>query len=139
MKKYLVKTEEETAEIAKNVAKNVKKGDIFTLTGDLGSGKTFFTSCFIKYLYKLENRDINITSPTFNIVKSYETKNFLVYHFDLYRIKKEQELYELDLDTAFENISLIEWPEIIYSLLPRNPIEIKFKIKEENYREIEIG
>lgn len=138
MKKYILKSENDTKNLAKQIAKNTKRGDIVTLKGDLGVGKTFFVNCFINYLYKRENREnIVVTSPTFNLVKTYETNNFLIYHFDLYRIKTVEELYELDLDDAFENVSLIEWPEMIFDILPKRAIEINFKLIN-GIREMEI-
>lgn len=129
-------SEDDTIKIAQDIASKIKKGDIITLSGDLGSGKTFFTNAFINYLLLQDKmKPVNIVSPTFNIVKTYETNKFTIYHFDLYRLKHQEELYELDLDTAFQNVSLIEWPEIINNILPeKNIIKIRIEISE-NFRE----
>lgn len=128
-------SEADTIKIAQEIASKIKKGDIITLSGDLGSGKTFFTNAFINYILKQNNMpSINVISPTFNIVKTYEAKNFTIYHFDLYRLKRQDELYELDLDTAFQNLSLIEWPEIINNILiEKNVIKIRIEISK-NFR-----
>ena len=110
----------------------MKKQTILLLNGTLGSGKTFFTNILVNLILESENRpQENVTSPTFNIVKIYNTKNFDIYHFDLYRIKNVEELYELDINDAFENISIIEWSEIIESILPYKPIRLNIKIKNE--------
>lgn len=133
---YLIKSKNEMIEFAENMAKQTKKGNIILLNGDLGSGKTFFSNAFINYFNKLENRETEqITSPTFNIVKTYKTNNFTIYHFDLYRIKDIEEVYELDVEDAFENVSLIEWPDVVRDFLPKsNVIDINIKIVENNCR-----
>lgn len=133
---YLIKSKNEMIEFAENLAKQTKKGNIILLNGDLGSGKTFFSNAFINYFNKIENRDVEqITSPTFNIVKTYKTNNFTIYHFDLYRIKDIEEVYELDVEDAFENVSLIEWPDVVRDFLPKsNVIDINIKIVENNCR-----
>lgn len=120
---YLIRSKDEMVEFAENIAKQTKKGDIILLNGDLGSGKTFFSNAFINYFNKIENRDVEqITSPTFNIVKTYKTNNFTIYHFDLYRIKDIEEVYELDIEDAFENVSLIEWPDVVRNILPQSGV-----------------
>lgn len=137
--KYIVRTELDMICLAEKVAKKITNGSIVTLNGDLGAGKTFFVGAFINYFYKFENKTpINVTSPTFNLLKIYNTNNFTIYHFDLYRIKKQEELYELDFDSAFENISLIEWPGIACNILPKNTIDIDIKLID-GYREVIIN
>lgn len=116
--------------IEKHVLPVLKKQTILLLNGTLGSGKTFFTNILVNLILKSENKpQENVTSPTFNIVKIYNTKNFDIYHFDLYRIKNVEELYELDINDAFENVSIIEWSEIIENILPYEPIRLDIKIK----------
>lgn len=117
--------------IEKHVLPILKKQTILLLNGTLGSGKTFFTNVLVNLILKSENKpQENVTSPTFNIVKIYNTKNFDIYHFDLYRIKNVEELYELDINNAFENVSIIEWSEIIENILPYEPIRLDIKIKD---------
>ena len=129
----IIKNESDTRLfIEKHVLPILKKQTILLLNGTLGSGKTFFTNILVNLILESENRpQENVTSPTFNIVKIYNTKNFDIYHFDLYRIKNVEELYELDINDAFENISIIEWSEIIESILPYKPIRLNIKIKNE--------
>jgi len=141
MTKHIIKTKQDTQKLAKQLALKSKKGDIFALQGTLGVGKTFFVSQFINALLKKQNqKPEQVTSPTFNILKIYETKEFPIYHFDLYRLKKSEELYELGIEQAFENgITLIEWPELAQDLLPTNYIKLKFSFgKNEEERIIEI-
>lgn len=131
MVKYTVKTKEDTKKLAENIAKTCKKGDVILLNGDLGVGKTFFSSCFINYFAEKEKQPYeNVISPTFNLVKIYKTGNFDIYHFDLYRLKNSEELYELDLQSAFENVSLVEWPELMLPFLPDNYLEINITLKD---------
>ena len=135
---YLIRNKDEMVEFAENMAKQTKKGDIILLNGDLGSGKTFFSNAFINYFNKIENRDVEqITSPTFNIVKTYKTNNFTIYHFDLYRIKNIEEVYELDVEDAFENVSLIEWPDVVRDVLPEGcVIDINIEVVDGEYRRV---
>lgn len=124
-KEIIIKSQEEMAELAVKIAKASKKGDIIGLKGTLGVGKTFFASAFINALSKQE---IEVLSPTFNLVYNYEIDKGEIYHFDLYRIKSEEELYNIGIEDALINgISLIEWPNIA-----------KGFFKQERYKEIEI-
>lgn len=137
---YLIKSKDEMIRFAENMAKQIKCGNIILLNGDLGSGKTFFSNAFINYFNKIENRGMEqITSPTFNIVKTYKTNNFMIYHFDLYRIKNIEEVYELDIEDAFENVSLIEWPDIVMDVLPKSGvINVGIKIVDDGYRLVSV-
>lgn len=130
MKEYILDCEDDTVKLAEEIANSVKKQSIILLYGDLGTGKTFFSKAFINFFSKLENRaEENVISPTFNIVKSYDTSNFSIFHFDLYRIKNQNELFELNLEEAFSNISLVEWPEIIENILPYKTFSLYFKLE----------
>lgn len=123
---------EETKIFAKFLAKHLAIGDVITFRGNLGSGKT----SFIKYLINsLESKEIEVTSPSFNLLHIYNVNELELWHFDLYRVKNVIEIYELGIEEAFINgISLIEWPEIIDSILPKNKLEItlSFGEKEES-------
>jgi tRNA threonylcarbamoyl adenosine modification protein YjeE len=131
---YRSNSEEDTVKIAEDIASRTKNGDAIALSGDLGSGKTFFARAFIKYLLPPEDREgITVISPTFNLVRIYDTPAFGIYHLDLYRIKKSEELYELDLETIFRNVSLIEWPTLIYRFRPRSlMINIEIRLWEDH-------
>ncbi|MDR3078509.1 MAG: tRNA (adenosine(37)-N6)-threonylcarbamoyltransferase complex ATPase subunit type 1 TsaE [Rickettsiales bacterium] len=133
-------SERDTRELAERVAGGVKRGDMVTLSGELGSGKTFFARALIEYFFPPQERtSLNVTSPTFNLVKGYSTPGFDIYHMDLYRIGKVEELYELDLETIFQNVSLVEWPSLIYGLRPRDStLEIEIRVLED-HREFILG
>ena len=125
-------SEKETFCFAKNIAKKAKKGDIYAIIGEMGAGKTAFSKGFAK---GLEIKD-EITSPTFSILNIYNS-NPILYHFDLYRIKTIEELYDIGYfeyiyDTG---ICLIEWANIINDIIPSNAniIEI-IKINDTSRR-----
>lgn len=127
-------SEDCTQLLAEKLAQIAKKGDIFALYGTLGAGKSVFSRYFVK---KLSNV-FDVPSPTFTLLQTYETPNFDIYHYDMYRLKKPEEAYELDIEEAFYNgVSLIEWPEKIAPLLPRDIWKITISI-HETFRLFEI-
>ena len=137
MKKDISK-KSETIKLANEFAKTITKGTPILLYGTLGVGKTFFASEIIK---ALTNPTQTIPSPTFSIVQTYTSSKGEIYHYDLYRIKDENELFELDIDNALKNnITLIEWPEIIEDYIKENfnPICIYLENNNNNIRTIEI-
>jgi tRNA threonylcarbamoyladenosine biosynthesis protein TsaE len=140
MKKKLFKLNSisDTKNLAQSLSKKLSSGDIVTFTGDLGAGKTSFCKFIIQ---KLIGESTYVTSPTFNIVQLYDSPKFIIYHFDLYRLKHPHEIYDLAIDDAWrDGICLIEWPEIIMNILPASRIEIALSFGEdENQRICEIS
>lgn len=137
MKKYISNSEEETKAFAKAFAKDLKKGDVIVLSGDLGSGKTKFVEGILSY-YGMENE---ISSPTFTIVNEYTSEIENIYHFDVYRLENSDEFYAIGGEEYFQKgICFIEWGEIIEDILPKHYIKINFSrdLKEVDKREIEI-
>lgn len=137
MYQFISKCEEDTIEFAAKIAKNLKKKDIIVLSGELGSGKTKFVQGILKY-FGLENE---ISSPTFTIVNEYNTPDINIYHFDVYRLEDADEFYAMGGEEYFENgICLIEWGEIIESILPTDYIKITFQkdLNNEDYRKLQI-
>lgn len=129
MEKLISHSENETKLIGKKFAEKLKKGDVIVLTGELGSGKTKFTEGVLEY-FGLENE---ISSPTFNIVNEYISKNINIYHFDVYRLEDEDEFYAIGGEEYFgKGICLIEWGEMIESVLPKKYIHITFNRNYEN-------
>lgn len=129
MLKVISNSEQETIEFAYKIAKQLNKNTIIVLTGDLGSGKTKFTEGILKY-YGLENE---ISSPTFTLVNEYNTENFNIYHFDVYRLSDEDEFYAIGGEEYFEKgACIIEWGEMIENILPQNYIKLSFSKDEEN-------
>ncbi len=134
--KYIVRSLEETKQLAQNFAKKLRKGDVVLLNGDLGAGKTTFTQFVFAFLGVKEV----VNSPTFAILKSYEGK-FTLHHFDTYRISLEEAI-EAGFDEVLddrESVIFIEWSENIQALLPSKVITINIRHIDENTREIEIN
>ncbi len=132
-------SEEETFNIGFMVGVEVRAGDIICLDGDLGVGKTVFTKGFAKAM----QIDANITSPTFNIVNTYDGIRKL-HHFDLYRIKYEDELDEIGFDEYIfgSSVCLIEWSSNVKNIIPKSAIKIKIEKDleiNEDYRKIIIN
>lgn len=122
-------SENETIEIGKKIASQLKKGMVVVLTGDLGSGKTKLTEGILKY-FGLEDE---ISSPTFTIVNEYYTEILNIYHFDVYRLADIDEFYAIGGDEYFEKgASIIEWGEMIEEALPKDYIKIIFSRDTEN-------
>ena len=137
MYQFISKCEQDTIEFASKLAKKLQKKDIIVLSGELGSGKTKFVQGILKY-FGLEDE---ISSPTFTIVNEYSSKICPIYHFDVYRLADIDEFYAMGGEEYFENgICLIEWGELIESILPPDYIKITFKKDDSNedYRELEI-
>ena len=139
---YLSKSEKKTFQIAANIAKKAKTGDIFALVGDLGSGKTTFVKGFARSLgIKRE-----ITSPTFVIMKQYPIVNpkkdiESLIHIDCYRLESKQDFESAGLREIFDNknsVILIEWAEKIKKNLPKKAKNIYFSYIDETTRKIKI-
>ena len=109
--------------IAKTLARKSIIGDIYLLSGELGAGKTTFIRFFINSIFELNliKRPNSIKSPSFPILINYPIKNFEVFHYDLYRLKNENEIQELNIiENLKKNITLIEWPQMIINNLQIN-------------------
>lgn len=122
-----------TESLAAAIAARSVRGDVITLAGDLGTGKTTFARFFI------HARGVRgeVPSPTFTLVQLYAAKGPTIWHFDLYRIAGVEEAVELGVEEAFaEGISLIEWPDRIAERLPaeRLDIELGFVAGREDAR-----
>ncbi len=158
---FITNSFEETQELARKFAKELKSGDLVALYGDLGGGKTTFTQGLAKGL-GIKRR---IISPTFIIVRCYElqnqkskikNQNYLLrsevsnvkfkslerfYHIDLYRIESERDLEGLGIEKVVndpKNIVAIEWAEKLGKILPKKRWDIKFEYLDENKRKITI-
>ena len=115
-------TPQETFCVGKKIGENARPGQIYTLTGDLGVGKTVFTQGVAAGLGITEP----ISSPTFTIIQEYETGRLPLYHFDVYRIGDIEEMEEIGYDDYFfgKGICLIEWANLIEEILPAKRKEI---------------
>lgn len=113
---------QETFALGEKIGKQAKAGEIYTLTGDLGTGKTVFTQGLAKGLGIGEP----VSSPTFTIVQEYEEGRLPFYHFDVYRIGDIEEMEEIGYEDYFygEGVCLVEWANLIEELLPEKRTEI---------------
>lgn len=131
--------EKDTAKIGETLAREVKPGEIYLLEGDLGVGKTVFAKGFALGLGITEP----ITSPTFTIIQEYEQGRLPFYHFDVYRIADEEEMFELGYESYFfgQGVCLIEWASLIQGLLPAECRTIRIEKDLErgfDYRRVEL-
>ena len=127
-----ISLEVKTAEVAKNFSKTIKKGDVVFFHGEIGVGKTTFIRHLINNLQV--NNHLNpteVTSPTFNLVNEYDVGIYVIQHYDLYRLKNNDETKNIGLlENQKEIITLIEWPEIINDKI-NNKIDLFFEYAED--------
>lgn len=131
--------EKETYDLGYSLGKQAKAGQVFTLVGDLGVGKTVFTKGLARGL-EIEEA---ISSPTFTIVQVYDDGRLPFYHFDVYRIGDVEEMDEIGYEDYVygEGVSLIEWANLIEEILPEHYTEIKIEKdldKGFDYRRISV-
>ena len=118
-------TPEETFQLGKELGERAKAGDVYTLNGDLGVGKTVFTQGVAAGLGIEEP----VNSPTFTIVQEYEEGRIPFYHFDVYRIGDVEEMEEIGYQDYFygEGLCMIEWATLIEEIIPANAKQIKIE------------
>ena len=134
--KINISEEKDTKSVAEKFSKLLKKGDFIIFSGNLGVGKTTFIKYIINSLQKANKQKISeVTSPTFNVTNEYQIKKTLIKHYDLYRIKNKKELTNLGIqENLKDQITLVEWPEILNKIKIKNSTSLIFKYKK-NYTE----
>jgi tRNA threonylcarbamoyladenosine biosynthesis protein TsaE len=111
-----------TVALARRIAAVARAGDVIALAGDLGTGKTRFARAFVD---AAAGDGEEVPSPTFTLVQTYESPAGPIWHFDLYRLARPEEAYELGIEEALtDGIALIEWPERLGGLLPAERLDI---------------
>ena len=130
---------DETLEAGRQLGLLAKPGDIYTLNGDLGVGKTVFTQGVAKGLGVTEH----VNSPTFTIVQVYDSGRLPFYHFDVYRIGEVEEMEEIGYEDYFfgDGICMVEWAQLIAELIPQQATKITIEKNLEkgfDYRKITI-
>jgi len=131
---------EDTFAIGEEIGRKAKPGEVYTLTGDLGAGKTVFTQGVASGLGITEP----VSSPTFTILQIYEEGRMPLYHLDVYRVGDVEEMEEIGYEDCFygDGLCIIEWAELIEEILPENHRRIiieKDLEKGFDYRKIRIG
>lgn len=133
---FIIKNLKDLNILTYKFSKNIKDEVYIFLIGDLGVGKT----AFVKLLIKNLGNNLNVTSPSFTILKQYKVKNNIINHMDCYRLKEK---FELDyyLDEFINAINLIEWPNIIKKFIQDNKkiINIKITMKDDKTRLFKIN
>lgn len=124
-------------EAAKTFVEHMQPGRVYAFYGKMGAGKT----TFIKAICDELGVDDVVNSPTFAIVNEYTSgKGEPIYHFDFYRIKNLEEVFDMGYEDYFYsgNLCLLEWPELIESILPEDAITVKIAVEEDGSRTVEI-
>ncbi len=134
--KINISEEKDTKSVAEKFSKLIKQGDCILFSGNLGVGKTTFIKYIINSLQKANKQKISeVTSPTFTVINEYQIKKILIKHYDLYRIKNKKELNNLGIqENLKDQITLVEWPEMVKKIKIKNSINLKFEYKK-NYTE----
>ena len=125
--------EKKTEEIAGKFSKKIKPGDIVFLYGEMGVGKTTFIRYLINQFQKDNNLELTeVTSPTFNLLNEYQINQIKINHYDLFRLKSEKEIKNLDIFKDIINtVILIEWPQMIKEK-PKDLIELFFEYEKDH-------
>jgi tRNA threonylcarbamoyladenosine biosynthesis protein TsaE len=127
----------DTHKLALILAKKLKKGDVILLSGELGSGKTYFTKGIAR-AFGVKNANTIVNSPTFVLLSIYKGKKIDIYHYDLYRISDPRDIFSLSWEEALEGVAIVEWGEKIKALIKREFWEVFFEHRGINRRRITI-
>ena len=136
----IVKSLEHLKQISKKISQKLKNGDCVFLIGEIGVGKTTLTRHLINNMQSQKGlKETEVLSPTFNLLYEYEIKDLKIMHYDLYRIKKVEELEHLGIFSENEKtIKIVEWPDLIKTPLT-NKLEVHLEYgKNDNERKMNI-
>jgi len=121
--------EDDTAQLGQTLAQFSIAGDCFLLRGQIGAGKSALARAFIRALL---GPDVEVPSPTFTLVQTYDHGDVEIWHADLYRLSDPQEAVELGLTDAIDNqICLIEWPELLGDMTPDDALDIQLDVTKD--------
>lgn len=127
----ILPTEADTATFAATIGKALKPGDVLLLEGQIGAGKSAFARALIR---SLAGAEIEVPSPTFTLVQTYDLPIAEVWHCDLYRLSHPDEVFELGLDSAFDSaICLIEWPVKLGTDTPDGALTLHFSALPDHH------
>lgn len=127
-----ISLEDKTSELAKSFSRTLQKGDVAYFHGEIGVGKTTFIRHLINNLQQLNKINLTeVTSPTFNLVNEYDVGNFIIQHYDLYRLTDYSEIKNIGLfENREEVVTLIEWPEKIQETID-SKIDLHFEYNDD--------
>ena len=128
-----ITSEKSTRELAEKLTKYFKGGEYIFLHGEMGVGKTTFVKYFVNKFQSDEKLKLTeVTSPTFNLLNEYETNNFIIKHYDLFRIKNSSEIKDLDIFEKNKKIvTLVEWPQLLKNSNEAKKIDLLFTYENE--------
>ena len=137
MAQFITHSKEETIDLARRLSKKLKAGDIIFFKGGLGMGKTAFTQGLCDGL----GIDATVTSPTFAIVNEFHSRPLSLYHFDMYRIENEDQLFNIGFYDYLDSdgVLAIEWSENIIDFFDEANITVEFEKLSDNERKITIN
>ena len=122
-----------TVALAGRIASLVRPGDAILLDGPMGAGKTTLARAFLRQL--AADPTLEVPSPTFTLVQTYETRVGPVHHYDLWRLDGPADLMELGWDEACNDVVLVEWPDRLADLRPRDALAVTLRLLEHDERE----
>lgn len=129
-------SEEDMARFAADYARTLVSGDVVLLSGDLGAGKSVFARGVIRHL--CDDTQMDVPSPTFTLVQTYEAPSGAIWHFDLYRLEEPDEIYETGWEEALsDGIVLVEWPERLGGLQPKRSKMLHITIEPDGRRRVD--
>lgn len=132
-KQWVANNLDELDSVAKEMLNSLENYKIIAVTGKMGAGKTTMIKSFCNVLGVKET----VSSPTFSLVNEYtDTEGESIFHFDFYRIKKLEEVYDIGYEEYFysDSFCFIEWPEMITELLPEDHVSISIEVDEDEKR-----
>ncbi|MFH1269988.1 MAG: tRNA (adenosine(37)-N6)-threonylcarbamoyltransferase complex ATPase subunit type 1 TsaE [Candidatus Omnitrophota bacterium] len=131
--KIISKSVNDTLKIGRGIARNLRKGDIICLFGELGSGKTVLSKGIASALGLKKSE---VISPSFVLIRQYSTARIPFYHFDLYRLERIEDIFALGYEEYFydDGITVVEWADRLKYLLPGEYLKIKLYIRSDSQR-----
>ena len=129
MERTVLRDINDTEALGRRIAEGLEPGSVVALTGPLGAGKTTLAQAIARGLCVTER----LSSPTFTIVQEYESGRLPLYHFDVYRVHDEDELFEIGFDEYLhgDGVCLVEWADLVEDLLPENTVRVELDYGSE--------